>query len=101
MIIVPLRERITDLLRDAIVSGEMRPSQPLIETELAAQLGVSRALLRRSPGQMLVQDGLVESVPYKGTIGKLTHTDIIELYSFRNVLEHLRSAAFSARVTCP
>jgi DNA-binding GntR family transcriptional regulator len=82
-----LRERITDRLREAIVSGEMRPGQPLIETELATRLGVSRAPLREAL-QMLVQDGLVESVPYRGTVvRKLTHTDIIELYSFRNVLE--------------
>ena len=37
---------------------------------------------------MLVQDGLVEIVPYRGTIvRKLTHTDIVELYSFRSALE--------------
>jgi DNA-binding GntR family transcriptional regulator len=83
----PLRERITDLLRDTIVSGEMRPGQPLIETELAAQLGVSRAPLREAM-QVLVQDGLVEMIPYRGAIvRKLTRTDIEELYSFRSVLE--------------
>lgn len=83
----PLRERITDLLRDAIVSGEMRPGQPLIETELAAQLGVSRAPLREAM-QVLVQDGLVEMIPYRGAIvRKLSSVDIEELYSFRSVLE--------------
>lgn len=83
----PLRERITDLLRDTIVSGEMRPGQPLIETELAAQLGVSRAPLREAM-QVLVQDGLVEMIPYRGAIVRtLTTTDIEELYSFRSVLE--------------
>jgi DNA-binding GntR family transcriptional regulator len=75
------------LLRDAIVSGEMRPGQPLIETELAAQLGVSRAPLREAM-QILVQDGLVEMIPYRGAIVRnLTRTDIEELYSFRSVLE--------------
>ncbi|HYO89108.1 MAG TPA: GntR family transcriptional regulator [Candidatus Limnocylindrales bacterium] len=83
----PLRERITELLRDAIISGEMRPGQPLIETELAAQIGVSRAPLREAL-QVLVQDGLVEMTPYRGTVvRKLTRTDIEELYSFRSVLE--------------
>lgn len=82
-----LRERITDLLREAIVTGEMRPGQPLIETELAARMGVSRAPLREAM-QVLAQDGLVDMVPYHGAIvHKLTRTDIEELYSFRSVLE--------------
>jgi DNA-binding GntR family transcriptional regulator len=83
----PLRERITDFLREAIVSGELHPGQPLIETELAAQLGVSRAPLREAM-QVLVQDGLVEMTPYRGAVvRRLTRTDIEELYSFRSVLE--------------
>ncbi len=83
----PLRERITEFLRDAIVSGELRPGQPLVETELAAQLGVSRAPLREAM-QVLVQDGLVEMIPYRGAVvRKLSRTDIEELYSFRSVLE--------------
>lgn len=83
----PLRERILDILRDAIVSGEMRPGQPLVEMELASQLGVSRAPLREAL-QTLSREGLIEATPYKGTIVRhLTRRDIEELYSLRCTLE--------------
>ena len=83
----PLRERILDILRDAIVSGEMRPGQPLVEMELASQLGVSRAPLREAL-QTLSREGLIETTPYKGTIVRhLTKRDIEELYSLRSTLE--------------
>lgn len=83
----PLRERVLDVLRDAIVSGEFKPGQPLVEMDIAAQLGISRAPLREAL-QFLNHEGLVEVMPYRGTVVKaLTRTDIEELYSFRSALE--------------
>ena len=82
-----LRERILTALRDAILSGEFKPGQTLIETELASQLGVSRAPLREAL-QILNSEGLVETVPYRGTtVRRLTQKDIEEIYSLRSVLE--------------
>jgi DNA-binding GntR family transcriptional regulator len=81
------RERIIESLREAIVSGELKPGDPLVETEIAAQLGVSRAPLREAL-QALSREGLIETLPYRGTIVRnLTRTDIEELYSFRSLLE--------------
>jgi DNA-binding GntR family transcriptional regulator len=83
----PLRERVSDMLRDAIVTGELKPGQQLVEMEFASQLGISRAPLREAL-QILSREGLVETVPYKGTVVRtLTRTDIEELYSLRSVLE--------------
>jgi DNA-binding GntR family transcriptional regulator len=83
----PLREKILDILRDAIVSGEMKPGQPLIESELASQLGVSRAPLREAI-QTLKAEGLVEINAYRSSVVKtLSRRDIEELYSLRSVLE--------------
>ncbi|MCA9916153.1 MAG: GntR family transcriptional regulator, partial [Anaerolineae bacterium] len=82
-----LRERILDVLRDAILSGELKPGQSLVETDLAAQLGVSRAPLREAI-QTLNNEGLVETIPYHGTsVRILSKIDIEELYSLRSVLE--------------
>jgi DNA-binding GntR family transcriptional regulator len=55
-------DAIYDSLRRAIVTGEIRPNQPLIELDLAAKLGVSRTPVRESL-QRLVIAGLV--VPRK------------------------------------
>lgn len=83
----PLRERVLDVLRDAIVSGELKPGQQLVEVEFASRLGISRAPLREAL-QILSHEGLVETVPYRGTVVRqLTRTDIEELYSLRSVLE--------------
>ncbi len=83
----PLREKILDILRDAIIHGEIKPGQPLVESELAARLGVSRAPLREAI-QTLSAEGLVEIVPYKGSVvSLLTRRDIEELYSLRATLE--------------
>ena len=76
-----------DALRDAILNGDFQPGQPLIETELAAQLGTSRAPLREAL-QILSTEGLVEIVPYHGaTVRTLNRRDIEELYSLRSLLE--------------
>lgn len=82
-----LKERVLIVLREAILNGELRPGQTLIETELAAQMGVSRAPLREAI-QILNTEGLLITVPYHGTtVKKLTKSDIEELYSLRSVLE--------------
>jgi DNA-binding GntR family transcriptional regulator len=82
-----LRERIHEALRNAILTGEFKPGQTLVETELAAQLGVSRAPLREAM-QRLNNEGLIETIPYHGTkVRTLSKIDIEELYSLRSVLE--------------
>lgn len=82
-----LRDRVLDALREAIITGEFKPGQPLVETDLAVSLGVSRAPLREAL-QILSTEGLVETVPYRGTtVRRLSRTDIEELYSLRSLLE--------------
>lgn len=89
----PLRERIADILRDLIIKGELKPGDSIVETDLSAQLGVSRAPLREAL-QILNTEGLIEIIPYyKTQVRLLTRQDIAELYSLRSVLE-----SFAARL---
>ncbi|MCA0454077.1 MAG: GntR family transcriptional regulator [Chloroflexi bacterium] len=82
-----LREHVLDTLRDAILNGELKPGRTLVESELATQLGVSRAPLREAL-QILSTEGLIETIPYRGTtVKRLAKKDIEELYSLRSVLE--------------
>jgi DNA-binding GntR family transcriptional regulator len=84
---VPLRQKIVQVLREAILSGELKPGDALIETALATQLGVSRAPLREAM-RSLSKDGLIETVPYRGTTVKtLSSKDIEEIYSLRGLHE--------------
>jgi DNA-binding GntR family transcriptional regulator len=82
-----LREHVLDTLRAAIVNGELKPGQTLIEADLAAALGVSRAPLREAIN-ILGSEGLVEIMPYRGTtVKKLTRKDIEELFAVRSMME--------------
>ncbi|TVR98390.1 MAG: GntR family transcriptional regulator [Trueperaceae bacterium] len=83
----PLRQQIADALQGAILGGEMKPGEALVETEIASRLGVSRAPVREAL-QLLANSGLVETVPYRGTtVRALTASDVEEVYSMRTVLE--------------
>jgi len=83
----PLRQQIADVLQGAILNGELKPGEPLVETDIAARLGVSRAPVREAL-QLLANSGLVETVPYRGTtVRSLSARDIEEIYSMRTVLE--------------
>ncbi len=79
------------VIRDSILNGTLRPGQPLVQAEIAAQMNVSRAPIREALRQ-LEEEGLVESIPYKGTfVSRVTRRDILELYSLRGALESMAS----------
>jgi DNA-binding GntR family transcriptional regulator len=83
----PLRQRVADVLREAILDGVLAPGAPLIEKAIADDLDISRAPVREAI-RMLSQEGLVESVPYKGsTVRRLSARDVTEVYSMRGLLE--------------
>jgi DNA-binding GntR family transcriptional regulator len=83
----PLRQQIADALQSAILNGELKPGEALIETEIASRLGVSRAPVREAL-QLLSSSGLVETIAYRGTtVRALSERDIEEVYSLRTLLE--------------
>ncbi|MDB4836968.1 GntR family transcriptional regulator, partial [Marinomonas sp.] len=82
-----LRANVAELLREAIISGKIPPKTKLVETQLSEALKVSRGPLREAIRQ-LVDQGLIESIPYTGTyVVGITVKDIQELYSFRTEIE--------------
>lgn len=84
---LPLRERVINALRDAIVNGELAPGQALVGTELANQLGVSQATLRDAI-YALSLEGLVETEAYHvSTVKAPSKKDIEDLFSVRSMLE--------------
>ena len=82
-----IREQTLDTLREAILTGELKPGHSLIEMDLSRQLGVSRAPIREAL-RILNSEGLIETIPYHGTtVRRLMRTDIEEIYSMRSLLE--------------
>ena len=84
---VPLRIQVADRLRKAILSGKLPLGSSLVETTLAEQLNVSRAPIREAI-QILENDGLVETIAYKGKrVKPLTIREVGEVYSLREIYE--------------
>lgn len=85
-------------LRDEIVRGTRMPNERLVESDLIAQLGVSRAVVRSLLAR-LEQDGLVVRERNRGARVRLvSETEAIEILQARSVLEALaaRQAAVNA-----
>ncbi|MDT5015883.1 MAG: hypothetical protein QOD39_2043, partial [Mycobacterium sp.] len=74
-------------LRDAILSGVLRPGQKIVEEQLCADFGISRAPLREAL-RLLAQQGLVEHLPRRGSrVADWSPADILQLFALRHVLE--------------
>lgn len=83
----PLRLQIAERIRRAIVTGNLRPGTTLVETALADQMQVSRAPVREAI-QILENDGLVETVAYKGKrVKPLSVREVAETYDMRQIFE--------------
>ena len=54
---LPLRDVVFNTLREAILKGELKPGERLMELQLAAKLGVSRTPIR-DPKPKLKQEGI-------------------------------------------
>lgn len=92
----PLVEQITEFLTHAIMDGQFESGGRLVETELQRQFGVSRSPIRES-FRILEKNGLVSSIPRKGTfVRKTTQKDIEENFPIRANLESL-----AARLALP
>lgn len=84
-----LRVSALNAIRDSILNGVLKPGDQLVQADIATQMSISRAPVREALRQ-LEDEGLVESIPYRGTfVSRITRRDIVELYSLRGALEGL------------
>lgn len=82
---------IAQQLRDAIANGALPPGSRLTETDLAAQLQVSRGPLREGM-QRLAQEGLVVAIRNRGLfVIEMTPENVRDMYLAREAVE--RAAA--------
>jgi DNA-binding GntR family transcriptional regulator len=82
-----LWENIAELIRDAILSGELEAGSKLVETELAERFGTSRGPIREAIRE-LAREGLVTELPRRGNlVSTLTAHDLSEVYAVRQALE--------------
>jgi DNA-binding GntR family transcriptional regulator len=82
-----LSQKVTELLREAIIYGELKPGEKLNEAQLAARLGISKSPLREAL-RNLESEGLVETRSWKGTIvKKATAKELEEVYLVLSMIE--------------
>lgn len=86
---LPLRDVVFDTLRRAILKGELKPGERLMELQLAARLGVSRTPIREAI-RMLELEGLAVTVPRRGAqVAKMTEKDMEDVLQIRRALDEL------------
>lgn len=92
---LPLRDVVFNTLRQAILTGELKPGERLMEIHLANKLGVSRTPIREAI-RKLELEGLVTMIPRRGAeVAQITEK------SLQDVLEVRRSMdALCAELAC-
>ena len=83
-------------IRLAIVSGDIRPNEPLIENDLAEALGVSRTPIRESL-QRLAADDLIVTRKRGWAVKEYTTNEIRENFEIRSGLEGMAARMAAER----
>lgn len=95
----PLRNVVFQTLRTAILKGDLKPGERLMELQLAAKLGVSRTPIREAI-RMLEKEGLAKTVPRKGAhVSKMTEKDMEDVLEIRLALEELAVRSSCKKMT--
>lgn len=78
---------VTEAIRNAILSGNLKPGASLVERTIAEELNVSKTPVREAL-IALVRNGLVEMTRNRGaTVREMTLTDVLHVYQTRLLLE--------------
>ena len=86
---LPLRDVVFSTLREAILKGELKPGERLMELQLAEKMGVSRTPIREAI-RMLEQEGLAVTIPRRGAqVAGMTEKDMEDALEIRAALDEL------------
>ena len=73
---VSLKDKAYNAIKGAILSLKLKPGDPLVESDLAQQLGISKTPVRDALLE-LEREGFVTKVPFKGTyVTEITLKDV-------------------------
>ena len=96
---LPLRDVVFNTLRQAILRGELKPGERLMEIQLANKLGVSRTPIREAI-RKLELEGLVNMVPRKGAeVADITEKSLRDVLEVRKALEELSVQLACEKIT--
>lgn len=96
---LPLRDVVFRTLRQAILKGELKPGERLMEMALAERLGVSRTPIREAM-RKLELEGLVVMIPRRGAhVANITEKDLNDVLEVRMALENVAIEKACDRMT--
>lgn len=79
--------QVYEQLKNAIISGMIKPGEILNEADLAQKYGIGKTPTREAL-LLLTHENLLESIPRVGyVVSRLTTQDLLEIYYLRTVLE--------------
>ncbi|MDD2233296.1 MAG: GntR family transcriptional regulator [Desulfitobacteriaceae bacterium] len=95
----PLREIVFESMRDAIISGVLKPGERLMEIQLAEEMGVSRTPVREAIRKLELESFAV-MIPRKGAyVAGVSYKDFAEVFEMRTALEGLAAGLAAERIT--
>ena len=95
----PLREIVFETLREAIITGVLKPGERLMEVQLAEEMGVSRTPVREAI-RKLELEGFVVMVARKGAyVAGISLKDVTDVFEIRAALEGLAACLAAGRAS--
>lgn len=96
---LPLRDVVFNTLRQAILTGELKPGERLMEIHLANKLGVSRTPIREAI-RKLELEGLVTMIPRRGAeVAQITEKSMSDVLEVRRAVDALCVELACERIT--
>lgn len=96
---LPLRDVVFNTLRQAILTGELKPGERLMEIHLANRLGVSRTPIREAI-RKLELEGLVTMIPRRGAeVAQITEKSMNDVLEVRRAMDALCAELACERIT--
>lgn len=96
---LPLRDVVFNTLRKAILTGQLKPGERLMEVHLANKLGVSRTPIREAI-RKLELEGLVIMIPRRGAeVAEITEKSLSDVLEVRRALDALSVELACDRIT--
>jgi DNA-binding GntR family transcriptional regulator len=83
----PLGDQVATTLRDAILSGSLKPGEPLQENTLAQQLSVSRSPIREALMLLERERLIVTRLNRPAVVRRPTPREVNQIYTIRSALE--------------
>lgn len=96
---VVLSQRVKEYIVQAILRGEYKPGDRIMETNLARRFGISTAPVREAIRELIVM-GFLEAQPYKGaSVRSFSQRDLWEYRTVRASLESLAARQAAPLIT--